>query len=92
MTDPQNGQAAGAKLEQAAPSPAPETSPYQLAEVGWEELLKAAARIQAAANAIKKTERSVDGYNIERSLNKHKPHLMAEHLANLREYRKTNKL
>ena len=65
---------------------------YQLAEEGWEELVKAAAKVQKAANAIKKTERSVDGYNIERTLNKHKPHLMAEHLAGLREHRKTNEL
>jgi len=92
MTDPENSQAAGSKPEQTAPPPLPEVSPYQLAEEGWEELVQAAAKVQAAANAIKKTERSVDGYNIERSLNKHKPHLMAEHLANLREHRKTNKV
>jgi len=100
MTDPESGPkeppsaAAGARPqpEQAVSSPPPQPSPYQAAEEGWEELVRAAAKVQAAANAIKKTERSVDGYNIERTLNKHKPHLMAEHLAGLREHRKTNKL
>ncbi|HEY3323846.1 MAG TPA: hypothetical protein VGP72_25565 [Planctomycetota bacterium] len=69
-----------------------EPSPWQLAEEGWAELAAAAAKIQAAANAIKKTDRSIDGYNIERSLNKHKPHLMTEHLEGLRQHRKENKL
>ncbi|MGD0093884.1 MAG: hypothetical protein ABSE73_28580 [Planctomycetota bacterium] len=79
---------------QEAPSEAkdPAVPSYQLAEEGWEELVKAAAKIQTAANAIKQTAHSVDGYNIERALNKHKPHLMAEHLAGLREHRKTKNL
>ena len=67
-------------------------NPWQMAEEGWAELVQAAEKIQAAANLIKKTERSIDGYNIERSLNKHKPHLMQEHLDGLREHRKENKL
>jgi hypothetical protein len=71
---------------------ADEANPWQQAEEGWAELVAAAAKIQAASNAIKKTERSVDGYNVERSLNKHKPQLMQEHLEGLRLHRKENKL
>jgi hypothetical protein len=71
---------------------ADELNPWQQAEEGWAELVAAAAKIQAASNAIKKTERSVDGYNVERSLNKHKPQLMQEHLEGLRLHRKENKL
>ena len=67
-------------------------NPWQLAEEGWAELIKAAAKVQAAADAIKKTEQSIHGYNIERALNKHKPHLMEEHLKGLREHRQENKL
>lgn|GEM_PF-1553822 len=67
-------------------------NPWQLAEEGWQELVSGAAKVQAAANAIKKTDQSIDGYNVERSLNKHKPALMQEHLDGLREHRKTNKL
>jgi len=94
---PENEEPAAGSSELAGPpqQPAvgsPEPNPWQLAEEGWEDLAKAAAKIQAAANAIKKTARSIDGYNIERALNKHKPHLMAEHLAGLREHRKTNKV
>jgi hypothetical protein len=71
---------------------ADEVNPWQQAEEGWAELVAAAAKVQAAANAIKKSDRSVDGYNVERSLNKHKPHLMQEHLEGLRLHRKENKL
>ena len=67
-------------------------NPWQLAEEGWAELEAAAAKIQRAANLIKKSDRSVDGYNIERSLNKHKPHLITEHLQGLRTHRKENSL
>ena len=67
-------------------------NPWQTAEEGWNELVAAAAKIQAAADAIKKTDRSIDGYNIERSLNKHKPDLMAMHCAGLKEHRKEHKL
>lgn len=63
-----------------------------MAEEGWAELVAAANKIQSAANAIKKTDRSIDGYNIERSLNKHKPLLMKEHYDGLKEHRKSNKL
>jgi hypothetical protein len=69
-----------------------EKNPWELAEEGWAEMAAAADKVQAAANAIKKSERSVDGYNIERSLNKHKPHLIKEHLDGLRQHRKENKL
>lgn len=65
-------------------------SPYDLAEEGWVELVAATDKIQQAANLIKKTERSIDGYNIERALVKHKPDLMKDHLEGLRQHRKTN--
>ncbi|MFH0940050.1 MAG: hypothetical protein V1899_12330 [Planctomycetota bacterium] len=65
------------------------TNPWQMAEEGWAELIKATAKIQAAADAIKKTDCSIDGYNIERALNKHKPQLMEEHLNGLREHRQS---
>ena len=71
---------------------ADQDNPWKLAEDGWAELVAAAEKIQKAANEIKKSDRSVDGYNIERSLNKHKPHLMQEHLEGLRQHRKENKL
>ena len=50
------------------------------------------AESQAAADEIKKGEHSIDGYNIERSLNKHKPDLMKLHYAGLKEHRKEHKL
>ena len=78
------------KLQEAAQ---PETlNPYQLAEEGWADLVAAAAKVQAAADKLKQTERSIDGYNIERALNKHKPLMMQQHLEGLREHRKENKL
>jgi hypothetical protein len=67
-------------------------NPWQQAEEGWSELAAAANKILAAAKAIQKTDRSVDGYNIEKSLNKHKPFLIEEHLEGLRFHRKENKL
>jgi hypothetical protein len=76
----------------AQPAAAPQPNAYQMAEDGWADLVKAAAKIQAAADLIKKTERSIDGYNIERSLNKHKPDLMARHLENLQAFRKESKV
>ena len=85
MADAATPQSAGDKPELPV-------SPWQMAEEGWDDLAKAAAKVQAAANLIKKTDRSIDGYNIERSLIKHKPHLMAEHLANLRLFRQENKV
>ena len=68
------------------------SNPWQQAEEGWAELVAAANKIQAAANVIKQSERSVDGYNIERSLNKHKPHMMQEHLEGMRAHRQEHKL
>ena len=65
---------------------------YVQAEEGWQELIAAAAKVQDAANKMKKTERSVDGYNIERALQKHKPEMMKLHLMGLQEHRKDNKL
>ena len=70
----------------------PAPNHWQSAEDGWKELVAAAAKIQAAANDIKKGPRSIEGYNIERSLNKHKPDLMKEHLAGMQEHRKLNAL
>ena len=72
--------------------PEPAANPWQDAEDGWKELVAAAMKIQAAANEIKKGTRSIEGYNIERSLNKHKPDLMKEHLADMQEHRKLNGL
>jgi len=61
---------------------------YEIAEQGWRELVAGAEKIQHAANLLKKTEQSIDGYNIERALNKHKPDLMQQHLQGLQEHRK----
>ena len=65
---------------------------YAQAEQGWLEMVAGAAKIQAAANKLKKTERSIDGYNIERALLKHKPEQIQVHLEGLREHRRDNKL
>lgn len=81
--------------EDQAPVPTPigkEENPYNLAEQGWRDLLTAVDRIQAAANRLKKTERSIDGYDIEKALVKHKPELMKKHLEGLLAHRKENKL
>ena len=66
--------------------------PYDEAEAGWADLIAAAARIQAAANQIKESERSIDGYEIERTLRKHRADLMKSHLEGLRQHRKDNRL
>ena len=68
-----------------------EPSPYELAEQGWSELIAASNKIQQAANAIKKTENSIDGYSIERALLKHKPDLMKDHLRGLQDHRRETK-
>lgn len=68
------------------------TNPWQQAEEGWTELVAASEKILAAAKAIQKTERSIDGYNIEKSLNKHKPQLMTEHRDGLKMHRAEHKL
>ena len=67
-------------------------NPWVLAEQGWQELVAGAKKVQEAANLIKKTDRSIDGYNIEKSLNLHKPDKMKLHLLGLREHRKENDL
>ncbi len=67
-------------------------NPYDEAAAGWEDLIAAANRIQTAANEIKKGERSVDGYEIERTLKKHKPELMRKHLEGLISHRRENRV
>ncbi|MBI4605118.1 MAG: hypothetical protein HY721_24405 [Planctomycetes bacterium] len=67
-------------------------NPWDEAEAGWQDLVAAAARIQAAASRIKDTDRSFDGYEIERTLRKHRPELMKSHLDNLRAHRKANRV
>ncbi|MCH2372954.1 MAG: hypothetical protein MK538_02130 [Planctomycetes bacterium] len=67
-------------------------NPYAEAIAGWEDLIAAANRILAAATEIKEGDRSVDGYEIERALKKHKPELMRKHLAGLQEHRRENRL
>jgi hypothetical protein len=67
-------------------------NPYDQAEQGWRELISAVDKIQAAANKLKKTERRIDGYDIEKAIVKHKPELMKKHLEGLLAHRKENKL
>ena len=67
-------------------------NPYDEAEAGWNDLVRAAERILAAANRIKDGERSIDGYEIERTLRKHKPELMRGHLEGLRQHRKEHRV
>jgi hypothetical protein len=65
-------------------------NPYDEAETGWKELVAAAQRILAAAAKIKEGARSFDGYEIERTLRRHRPELMKDHLEGLRQHRKEN--
>ncbi len=65
---------------------------YDETEEGWKDLIAAAARLQAAVNRVKNGQRSIDGYEIERALRKHKPEMMAGHLEGLRNHRKENRL
>ena len=65
---------------------------YEEAEAGWLDLITATERIMAAANRIKDGPRSFDGYEIERTLRRHRPELMKGHLEGLRQHRKDNKL
>lgn len=67
-------------------------SPYAEVEQGWLELIAAANRIQEAANRIKESSRSVDGYEIERALKKHKPELMRKHLEGLQSHRREHRV
>ncbi len=67
-------------------------SPYDEVEQGWRDLIAAANRIQAAANHIKAGSRSVDGYEIERALKKHKPEMMIKHLEGLQSHRRENRI
>ena len=67
-------------------------SPYDEVEQGWLDLIAAANRIQAAANRIKAGSRSVDGYEIERALKKHKPEMMRKHLEGLQSHRRENRV
>lgn len=74
------------------PQDEPLENAYAEAEEGWNDLIAAAARIQEAANRIKNGQRSFDGYEIERTLRKHKPELMKAHLEGLRRHRRENRL
>lgn len=65
-------------------------NPWDEAEAGWQDLVNAAQRIQAAANTIKESDRSFDGYEIERTLRRHRPEVMKQHLEGLRQHRKDN--
>jgi hypothetical protein len=67
-------------------------SPYDEVEQGWQDLIAAANRIQAAANRIKEGSRSVDGYEIERALKKHKPEMMRKHLEGLQSHRREHRI
>ncbi|HZN57450.1 MAG TPA: hypothetical protein VFD71_05185 [Planctomycetota bacterium] len=67
-------------------------NPWDEAEAGWNDLVNAAARIQSAASRIKESDRSFDGYEIERTLRRHRPDLMKEHLEGLRKHRKDNRV
>ena len=78
--------------ESPTPPSKPEENPYDLAEQGWCDLLSAVDKIQSAANKLKKTDRSIDGYDIEKAIVKHKPELMKKHLEGLRAHRKENEL
>ncbi len=62
------------------------------AEAGWQDLINAVQRIQSAANRIKETDRSFDGYEIERTLRRHRPELIKQHLEGLRQHRKDNEV
>ena len=70
----------------------PLDNPYAEAEAGWEDLIAAVKRIQAAANRIKDGPRSIDGYEIERTLRKHTPELMRNHLEGLRQHRREKRV
>lgn len=70
----------------------PEGSAYDEVEQGWLDLIAAANRIQTAANQIKAGSHSVDGYEIERALKKHRPELMRKHLEGLQSHRRQNRL
>jgi len=70
----------------------PLDNPYDDAEAAWEQLIAAAKRLQDAANLIKDGDRSVDGYEIERALRRHRPELLAKHLDGLRQHRKDAKV
>jgi hypothetical protein len=70
----------------------PVDNPYAEAEAGWEDLIAAARRIQSAANRIKEGARSIDGFEIERTLRKHKPELMKQHIDGLRQHRREHRL
>ena len=68
------------------------TNPYDEAEEGWRDLMAAAQKVQSAANRIKSGTRSIDGYEIEKALRKHKPELMKGHLEGLQNHRKDNRI
>ena len=65
---------------------------YDEAEAAWADLIAATDRLRDAADRLKDSENSVDGYEIERALRKHRPELMAKHLDGLRQHRRDNRL
>ena len=65
---------------------------YDEAEAAWKDLIAAADRLQEAANRIKDGARSVDGYEIERALRKHRPEMMRKHLEGLQQHRRENRV
>ena len=65
---------------------------YDEAETAWQDLIAAAGRLKDVTDRLKDTENSVDGYEIERALRKHRPELMPKHLEGLRQHRKDNRL
>jgi hypothetical protein len=69
----------------------PLENPYDEAEAGWKDLIAAAARIQSAANRIKAGPHSIEGYEIEKALRKHKPEMMKDHLDGLQDHRRQNR-
>lgn len=68
-----------------------EENGYDLAEEGWKLLVEGAEKVQRGANILKKSENSIDGYNIERALIKHKPDLIKQHLEGLQQHRQETK-
>jgi hypothetical protein len=70
----------------------PAENAYDEAEAAWKDLIAASERLQAAANRIKDGARSIDGYEIERALRKHRPEMLRKHLEGLQQHRKEHRL
>jgi len=65
---------------------------FKEVEQGWLDLEAAAQRIQAAADKLKETDKSIAGFQVEKALNKHKAYLIPAHRQNLQEYMKAQKI